>query len=112
MEHNHKKELEKVRAFMPGDDKIMKLAGLYKMFSDETRMKILYSLLSGELCVCAISEIVSMSQSATSHQLRKLKKSKLVSCRREGKTVYYFLADSHVETVIAQGFEHIMEEEG
>ena len=111
MEHNHKTELERARAFMPGDDKILKLSELYKMFSDGTRMKILYSLLAGELCVCAISELVGMSQSATSHQLGKLKESKLVSNRREGKTVYYFLADSHVESVIAQGFEHISEEE-
>ena len=78
-------------------------------FGDTTRVRILYALFESELCVCAISELLSMTQSATSHQLKVLKDSKLVGSRREGKTIYYFLADNHVSSIIDQGFEHITE---
>ncbi|MBR3870718.1 MAG: helix-turn-helix transcriptional regulator [Clostridia bacterium] len=109
-EHNHNHILEKVRNELPTDELICDLADLYKVFGDTTRMKILFALLESEMCVCAIAELLSMNQSAISHQLKVLKNANLVGNRREGKTIYYFLADDHVKTIIAQGFEHLIEE--
>ena len=109
-EHNHNQILEKVRNELPTDELICDLADLYKLFGDTTRMKILFALLESEMCVCAIAELLSMNQSAISHQLKVLKNANLVGNRREGKTIYYFLADDHVKTIIAQGFEHLIEE--
>ena len=110
LEHNHNHILEKVRNELPTDELICDLADLYKVFGDTTRMKILFALLESEMCVCAIAELLSMNQSAISHQLKVLKNANLVGNRREGKTIYYFLADDHVKTIIAQGFEHLIEE--
>ena len=109
MKHDHEAVLRKVREELPQDELICDLADLFKVFGDTTRMKILYSLFESELCVCAISELLGMAQSAISHQLKVLKNANLVSNRREGKTVYYFLADEHVRTIVAQGFEHLIE---
>lgn len=109
--HNHTEILHKVINDMPNDEKLLDLANLFKLFADETRVKILYSLFESELCVCAISELLGKSQSVISHSLKVLKNGKLVDCRREGKTVYYFLTDNHVRTIIAQGFDHITEED-
>lgn len=109
MEHNHDKILKEVREGMPEEGVLTSLAELFKLFGDGTRMKILYSLFESELCVCAISELLGMSQSAISHQLKPLKDANLISNRREGKTIYYFLADDHVRTIIGQGYEHITE---
>ena len=107
--HNHSELLNKVVSDMPTDETLLSLANLFKLFGDETRMKILYSLFESELCVCAISELLGKSQSVISHSLKVLKEGKLVDCRREGKTVYYFLADNHVRTIIGQGYDHIVE---
>jgi len=85
------------------------LAELYKLFGDSTRIKILYCLFEDEMCVCDIADVLGMTSSAISHQLRLLKRSKLVSFRRDGKTVYYSLADEHVRTIIGMGMEHILE---
>ena len=85
------------------------LADLYKVFGDPTRIRILYALSGGELCVCDIAELLGMTQSAISHQLRVLKQSALVKFRRDGKTVYYSLADTHVATILAQGLDHVQE---
>ena len=109
--HDHAKILQKVAAEMPREEKLTGLSELFKLFGDGTRIKILYSLFESELCVCAISELLGMTQSAISHQLKVLKDGKLIGNRREGKTVYYFLADEHVRTIIGQGYEHITEEE-
>ena len=109
--HDHAKILQKVAAEMPREEKLTGLAELFKLFGDGTRIKILYSLFESELCVCAISELLGMTQSAISHQLKVLKDGKLIGNRREGKTVYYFLADEHVRTIIGQGYEHLTEEE-
>ena len=86
------------------------LSDLFKIFGDTTRIKILFSLFESEMCVCAIAELLGMTQSAISHQLKTLKNANLVGNRREGKTIYYFLSDDHVRTIIAQGFEHLLEE--
>ena len=108
--HNHNELLNVVLKKLPSDELICDLADLFKVFGDTTRMKILFSLFESELCVCAIAELLGMAQPAISHQLKVLKNNKLVNCRREGKTIYYFLADDHVRSIIGQGFEHLTEE--
>ena len=108
--HNHDDILNIVRNELPTDELLCDLSDLFKIFGDTTRMKILFSLFESELCVCAIAELLGMAQPAISHQLKVLKTNKLVDCRREGKTVFYFLADGHVRSIIAQGFDHLIEE--
>ncbi len=92
-------------------EKIEELAELFKVFGDSTRIRIMLELLREELCVGDLAEILSMTQSAISHQLRILKQNKLVKARRDGKSVFYSLADDHVRTIIGQGREHIEEED-
>ena len=108
--HNHDALLNMVRNELPTDELLCDLADLFKVFGDTTRMKILFSLFESEMCVCAIAELLGMAQSAISHQLKVLKNNKLVDCRREGKTIFYFLADDHVRSIIGQGFDHLIEE--
>ena len=110
LKHDHVGILEKVRHELPTDELLCDLSDLFKLFGDTTRIKILYSLFESEMCVCAIADLLGMTQSAISHQLRILKDANLVGNRREGKTVYYFLSDDHVRKIIAQGFEHLIEE--
>ncbi|MBR2698944.1 MAG: helix-turn-helix transcriptional regulator [Clostridia bacterium] len=105
----HPEILEHVKLEMPNEEALYDLAELFKVFGDTTRIRILYVLFESEMCVCDIAELLNMSQSAISHQLRVLKQAKLVGNRREGKTIYYFLADDHVRTIIGQGMEHIEE---
>lgn len=105
----HEDVVTVVNEKMPEDELLYDLAELYKVFGDTTRIKILYVLFESEMCVCDIAQILNMSQSAISHQLRVLKKARLVSFRREGKTVVYSLSDNHVRTIIDQGLEHIEE---
>ena len=105
----HQDTVERVREQLPPDETLYDLAELFKMFGDSTRVKILYALLEAELCVCDIAKLMEVSQSAVSHQLRVLKGGKLVKYRREGKTVYYSLADEHVRRIISQGMEHVEE---
>ena len=104
--------LERVETDMPDEESLYDLAELFKVFGDTTRIRILYVLFESELCVCDIAELLNMSQSAISHQLRVLKQARLVRSRREGKTVFYSLDDDHVRTVIGQGMEHIEEKHG
>ena len=108
----HRDIVEKVDAEMPDEEILYDLAELFKLFGDSTRMKILYALFESELCVCHMAQLLGLTQSAVSHQLRILKGGRLVKPRREGKTVYYSLADDHVRKIIAQGMEHIMEQQG
>lgn len=86
---------------------LYKLADLFKIFSDSTRIRILDILIKEELCVQDIANELEMTQSAISHQLRVLKQAHLVKSRRDGKTIYYSLADDHVKTIMAQGLEHV-----
>jgi len=102
--HAHPDTIEKIRTSMPDDDTLIDVAELFKVFGDSTRIKILSALSGGELCVCDISTAVGMTQ------LKILKNAELVRFRREGKTVFYSLADGHVNTILKQGFEHINEE--
>ena len=105
----HPEILEHVKLEMPDEERLYDLAELFKVFGDTTRIRILYVLFESEMCVCDIAELLNMSQSAISHQLRVLKQAKLVGNRREGKTIFYFLADDHVRAIIGQGMEHIEE---
>ncbi len=93
----------------PDEEILVRLAELFKIFGDPTRVKILYVLLEHEMCVCDIAQLLGMSQSSISHQLRILKQSSLVKFRRDGKTVFYSLADEHVMTILNQGFDHVTE---
>ena len=108
--HSHAALVREIKNQLPADEALFNLADLFKIFGDTTRIKILYALFESELCVCAIAELLQMTQSAISHQLRVLKDSELVGNRRAGKTIYYFLKDDHVRSIINQGFEHISEE--
>ena len=110
MPHDHEAILQKVRKELPADELLCDLSDLFKIFGDTTRIKILYALLESEMCVCAIADLLGMTQSAISHQLRILKDADLVGKRREGKTIFYHLSDDHVRTIVAQGFEHLIEE--
>ncbi len=94
---------------IPSDEILYQMAELFKTFGDPTRIRILTALSCQEMCVCDIAELLGMSQSAISHQLRVLKQMELVKFRREGKTVFYSLADSHVSTILAQGLDHVCE---
>lgn len=105
----HNQIIEAVKEKMPAEELLNELADFYKVFGDATRIKILCVLLRSEMCVCDLAEMLRMTQSAISHQLRVLKQMKLVKNRREGKTVYYSLADGHIQNIISQGMEHIME---
>lgn len=105
----HDEVVEKVRSEMPPDETLYDLAELFKVFGDSTRIKILYALCAAELCVCDIAQLLGLTQTAVSHQLRVLKNAKLVKFRKEGKIVFYALADVHVTRIIQQGMEHIEE---
>lgn len=93
----------------PNAELLDDLAELYKIFGDSTRIKILYTLFTEERGVGDIARLLGMTMSAISHQLRILKQARLVKPRREGKMVYYALADDHVRTTFAQGLDHILE---
>lgn len=105
----HKNLTDRIISEMPSEDDLYDLAELFKVFGDSTRIKILFALFESEMCVCDIAETLGMTQSAISHQLKILKQSRLVSNRREGKSIIYFLADDHVRTIIDQGINHIHE---
>ena len=107
--HIHESVVNEVRALMPEEEKLYALADLYKVFGDSTRIKILYVLSRAEMCVCDIAGLLGMTISAISHQLKILKQARLVKFRRDGKTVFYSLADNHVTTIINNGMEHIEE---
>ncbi len=105
----HKNLLKKANAKMPNETEMYDLSELFKVFGDSTRIRILFVLFEEEVCVCDLAEQLNMTQSAISHQLRILKQNKLVKNRRDGKSIFYSLADDHVRTIIAMGLEHIEE---
>ena len=106
----HEDLLRIVEQTMPDETELYDLAELFKVFGDSTRIRILFVLSSAEVCVCDLARVLNMTQSAISHQLRILKQNKLVKSRREGKSIFYSLADGHVSTIIAQGRDHIEED--
>lgn len=105
----HDSLVHQIEDGMPKEETIRELSDFFKVFGDMTRIKILCVLFQAELCVCDLAEVVGMTQSAVSHQLRILKQMKLVKNRREGKTVFYSLADGHIQSILNQGIEHIIE---
>ena len=105
----HPEVVERVRREMPDEDTLYELTELFRIFGDSTRVRILYVLFEAEMCVCDIAQLLGMTQSAISHQLRALKNARLVKARREGKVVFYSLSDDHVKTIIDQGMSHIAE---
>ncbi len=107
--HAHPEVIERIKAAMPDEDTLIDLSELFKVFGDSTRIKILSALSGGELCVCDVSTAVGMTSSAVSHQLKILKNAGLVKFRRDGKTVFYSIADDHVMTILNQGLEHVNE---
>lgn len=107
--HVKEQTLKRIDEKMPPEEELQDLAELFKVFGDGTRLKILYVLLCSEMCVYDIAAVLGMSQSAISHQLRVLKQMDLVKNRRDGKTIFYSLADDHVVTILNQGLDHIEE---
>ena len=105
----HNNKVRQTKESMPDEENLFDLADLFKIFSDTTRIRILYALLENDLCVCDIAEALEVSQSAISHQLRILKQSRLVKARRDGKSVIYSLADEHVATILSMGMDHVIE---
>lgn len=107
--HHHEQMVKMVSKEMPKEEDLYDLADFFKVFADTTRIKILYVLLKQEMCVCDIAQTLEMTQSAISHQLRILKQMDLVKSKREGKTIFYSLADNHIVSILSQGMEHINE---
>lgn len=105
----HEDAVERVRSEMPPDEILYDLAELYKVFGDTTRIRILYALFESELCVNDIAQLLGLTQTAVSHQLRVLKNNKLVKFRKEGKIIFYSLSDDHVKSIIKIGMEHVEE---
>ena len=103
----HEEVVSHVRGMMPPAGDFSDLAGLYKSFSDPTRVKILWALHCHEMCVCDLAILLNMTKSAISHQLKTLRMGSLVKFQKQGKVVYYSLADEHVKEIFEKGFEHI-----
>ena len=109
IESIHDDEVNRVKSTMLDDAEFLNLSDLFKIFGDATRVKILFALSKGELCVCDLAAVLNMSQSAISHQLRLMRGNNLVKFRKEGKMAYYSLADEHVVKLIEMGVEHARE---
>lgn len=105
----HEEVVNDVREHMPDEDILLDLADIFKVFSDSTRVKILCALFRAEMCVCDIAVLLGATKSSISHQLRILKQSKLVKYRKDGRVVYYSLADEHVKCIFDQGLIHVCE---
>lgn len=108
-EEVHEEVVNEVREIMPQEEMLYDLAEFFKVFGDTTRIKILYALFSKEMCVCDIADLLGMTHSAISHQLRVLKQARLVKFRKEGKVVYYSLDDNHISQIFDCGLSHIQE---
>lgn len=105
----HEEKVAATAELMPSEDTTQALAHIFKTLSDNSRIKILFALKHNELCVCDLAAVTGSSESSVSHHLRLLRADKLVKYRREGKVVYYSLADEHVEKIFQQGLEHVIE---
>jgi len=101
--------LDDIKKEMPDDDMLFYLADFFKVFGDSTRIKIICALFNGEMCVGSISELLNLTQSSISHQLRVLKANRLVKVRKEGKYAFYSLDDLHVIEIYKMGLEHLKE---
>ena len=109
MPHDHKEQHSNLNHELPSEELLQDLGDLFKIFGDTTRIRIMFALYEGEMSVSAISELLNMTQPAISHQLKTLKAANLVATRRQGKEIYYHLSDEHVKSIIAAGFEHLIE---
>lgn len=107
----HYKKIDEVKKAEPNTKQIEELSNMFKLFADNTRLRIICSILNTELCVCDLCELLELNQSTVSHQLQLLRNAKLVTYRREGKQIFYRLQDEHIEKIIATSLEHILEEE-
>lgn len=105
----HKEIVDRVKSSIPPEETLYDLAELFKVFGDSTRIKILCALFEAEMCVCDIANLLNMTQSAISHQLRVLKSNRLVKYRRDGKVIYYSLDDHHIKEIFDAGLNHITE---
>ncbi|MDF2685754.1 MAG: putative transcriptional regulator [Clostridia bacterium] len=105
----HKDIVDMVKTKMPEESQLYDLADFFKVLGDSTRIKIMWALDKNEMCVCDLAVLLNMTKSAISHQLRSLKQSNLVKYRKEGKIVYYNIADDHVKDIFEKGLEHIAE---
>lgn len=105
----HENLVKKAKKSMPDDAALYDLADLFRVFSDSTRIRILHALMSSEMCVCDISFLLGMTESAISHQLRVLRQTRMVTQRKDGRVVYYALADNHIQTILQCGLDHIVE---
>lgn len=110
VEHPHQEWIKEVKSLMPNEDDLYDVAELFKVFGDSTRTRILAALFHHELCVCDICKVVEMTKSAVSHQLKVLRNYYLVKFRKQGKEVFYSLADEHVFMIYEKALEHILEE--
>lgn len=108
----HYQKINKVKLEEPNSEEIENLSNMFKLFADNTRLRIICSILNTELCVCDLCELLDLNQSTVSHQLQILRNAKLVKYRREGKQIYYSLQDEHIEQIISTSLAHILEEEG
>jgi len=106
----HEDVVQRVREQMPAEEPVYEVSELFKVFGDSTRARIICALTIEEMCVCDLSALLNMTQSAISHQLRLLKVSRIVKSRKQGRIVYYSLDDSHIAQIFAMGFDHVMEE--
>lgn len=107
----HYKKIDEVKKREPNTKEILTLSEMFKLFADNTRLRIICSILNTELCVCDLCELLELNQSTVSHQLQLLRSAKLVKYRKEGKQVFYSLKDEHIEKIISLSLEHILEEE-
>ncbi len=105
----HGDVVDRVKEHLPEEEKLYDLADFFKMFSDSTRIKILWALDMEEMCTCDLAVLLNMTKSAISHQLKTLRQDKLVKYRKEGKNVFYSLQDEHVKSILEIGLEHIEE---
>ena len=106
----HEDVLARVREKMPAEEPVYEVSELFKVFGDSTRARIICALNIEEMCVCDLSVLLNMTQSAISHQLRLLKVSRIVKSRKQGRVVYYSLDDAHIGQIFAMAFDHVMEE--
>lgn len=109
IEHPHDELIQEVKSLMPKEEHLISVAELFKVFGDSTRTRILAALFNHELCVCDICKVVDMTKSAVSHQLKVLRDFNLVKYRKQGKEVFYSLADEHVFLIYEKALEHILE---
>ncbi|MDR1578858.1 MAG: metalloregulator ArsR/SmtB family transcription factor [Synergistaceae bacterium] len=105
----HEDVVNAVKEKIPDDSDIYDLSDFFKILGDSARTKIIWALDESEMCVCDLAVLLNMTKSAVSHQLRSLREANLVKNRREGKNIFYSLADDHVKQIFEKGLEHTRE---